>query len=231
MVWGTLKKGKYMKRVNIVRISLWSLSALLVCGCQSKSGNIWDDNQTGAKYKYGDNSSSLWENKEGEEVSGPIEEDFVPLNDEDLKMQFAEAGIAQPSHELGEGGVPGADQFETPTGELATVFHPVFFNTDQHTLSNKDYIQGVRKMAAYLKAHPKTFVIVEGHCDERGPEAYNQSLGSRRANYVRSLLVKEGASPDQLHTISYGKERPFDQGHGPDAWSQNRRAHFRVTTK
>ena len=148
-----------------------------------KSGNIWDDNQTGAKYKHENNTTALWDvSKDG----GPVEDDFIALNDEDLRNQFADAAAKVPSRELGEKGMPSADQFSTPRGELASIFAPVFFDTDQHTFSNKEFLSSIHKAAQYLKAHPKTYIIVEGHCDRRGPEAYNLALGTRRSSYVRS---------------------------------------------
>ncbi|MGH2611828.1 MAG: OmpA family protein, partial [Rhabdochlamydiaceae bacterium] len=170
-------------------------------------------------------TAALWNSSKD---SGPVDEDFIPLNDDDLKNQFADAAIPAPSRELGERGMPSADQFEAPRGELASIFTPVFFNTDEHTFKNQEHLNAIHRAAAYLKAHPKTYVIVEGHCDERGPEAYNLALGTRRSSYVRSLLIKEGVKPDQIHTVSLGKEHPFALGHTPDAWAQNRRAHFRV---
>ena len=74
-------------------------------------------------------------------------------------------------------------------------------------------------------------MYVEGHTDERGPEAYNLSLGTRRANSVRTLLIQKGVDLNQVHTISYGKERPDDNSHTPDAWSKNRRAEFKIYQK
>ncbi len=225
-----MKKSK-----AIVQVGFWTLCALLATGCQNRSGNIWDDNQTvGDKYKSGNqNSSALWDNNsnKGDGLAGPVDEEFIPLNEDDLKTQFAERSVPQPSRGLGEGGIPSVEHFDNPKGELASIFKPVFFSTDEHTVKSKEYMESIRRIASYMKAHPSTYVIVEGYCDERGPEAYNLSLGTRRASSVRSLLVKEGVNPDQLHTISYGKEKPFDTGHNPDAWSQNRRAHFRVHDK
>lgn len=223
-----------MKKLQIATLALGAFALLLSTGCQKRSGDMWEENQTGAKYSQ-KNAASLWGNNtavvESDSFTGPSSEAFVPLNDEDLKAQFADGAVPQPSSELGEHGMPSVDQFGIPTGELASVLKPVFFNTDDHILRGKDSLETINRIAAYLKAHPNTYIIVEGHCDERAGEAYNLALGSRRANYVRSLLVKQGVHPDQLHTISYGKEHPFSQGHNPDAWSQNRRAHFRVHQK
>ncbi len=212
-----------MKKSKVLKVCFLSVCALLATGCQSRSGNIWDDNQTGAGYKYNEQSSALWDNNsnKGDGLAGPIDEEFIPLNEDDLKTQFAEKTVRQPSRDLGEAGMPSVDEFGDPTGSLAAVFKPVFFNTDEHTVQGKEYLESLRRIASYMKAHPNTNVIVEGYCDERGPEAYNLSLGTKRANFVRSLLVKEGVSPDQLHTISYGKEKPFDPSHNPDTCSKN----------
>jgi peptidoglycan-associated lipoprotein len=210
---------------TMMRMCLLAVCTLLSTSCQKKSGNIWDDNQTGAKYKHENNTTALWDtSKDG----GPVEDDFIALNDEDLRNQFADAAAKAPSRELGEKGMPSADQFSTPRGELASIFAPVFFDTDQHTFSNKEFLRSIHKAAEYLKAHPKTYIIVEGHCDRRGPEAYNLALGTRRSSYVRTLLLKEGVKSDQVHTVSLGKEHPFALGNTPEAWAQNRRAHFRV---
>ena len=217
-----------MKKKNLIQIGFWSLCALIVTGCQSKSGNIWDNNQTGAKYKHEQNTSALWDSSRGDGLAGPMDEEFVPLNEEDLKTQFSEASVPRPRHDLGEGGIPSADQFDAPRGALASLFSPIFFETDQHSVKGREYMESIHQIAAHLKKHKNTYIIIEGYCDERGPEAYNLALGTRRANAVRALLIKEGVCPDQLHTISFGKEKPFATGHTPDAWAQNRRAHFRV---
>jgi peptidoglycan-associated lipoprotein len=67
---------------------------------------------------------------------------------------------------------------------------------------------------------------VEGHCDERGTEGYNLSLGERRALAVRTYLVNLGISADRVYTISFGEARPAVDGHTEAAWSKNRRGEF-----
>ena len=57
---------------------------------------------------------------------------------------------------------------------------------------------------------------------------YNLALGQRRADSARSYLVDLGVESARMTTISYGEERPFEEGHDESSWSQNRRAHFRV---
>ena len=81
----------------------------------------------------------------------------------------------------------------------------------------------------WLEAHPRVQGLIEGHCDERGTERYNLALGDRRAYEAKEYLTVLGVNGDELRTISYGKEKPFDDGHDESAWSKNRRAHIVLT--
>lgn len=83
----------------------------------------------------------------------------------------------------------------------------------------------------WLKDNPNVIAVIEGHCDERGTEQYNLALGDRRAHAAREYLIALGIDPRRLSQISYGEERPFADGTGEQAWSQNRRAHLRLQTR
>ena len=88
----------------------------------------------------------------------------------------------------------------------------------------------VSAVADYLKANAGTAVEIEGHCDERGTEEYNRSLGERRALALREQLVSLGIDPKIVDTVSFGKDRPADPGHDESAWKQNRRGEFVLET-
>ena len=107
---------------------------------------------------------------------------------------------------------------------------PAFFLLDSSDLDDAGR-SVVTSNVEILKKNPQWVVTIEGHCDERGTAEYNLALGDRRAAAVKTYMVSLGIAPDRLRTVSYGKEFPFDQGHGEDAWKQNRRAHFVITSK
>jgi peptidoglycan-associated lipoprotein len=69
-------------------------------------------------------------------------------------------------------------------------------------------------------------LLINGHCDERGTEEYNRSLGERRALALREALQKLNVDPMRVKTVSYGKDRPVDPGHDEAAWAKNRRGEF-----
>jgi OOP family OmpA-OmpF porin len=51
-------------------------------------------------------------------------------------------------------------------------------------------------------------VLVTGHTDRIGTQAYNQKLSERRANTVRDYLVSKGVAKDKIETLGMGKTQP-----------------------
>jgi OmpA-OmpF porin, OOP family len=51
-------------------------------------------------------------------------------------------------------------------------------------------------------------VLVTGHTDRIGTQAYNQKLSERRANAVRDYLVSKGVAKDKIETLGMGKTQP-----------------------
>lgn len=105
----------------------------------------------------------------------------------------------------------------------------VYFEFDRATIKPSETGK-IDSVVSHLKSNPKNAVQVEGHCDERGTEQYNLSLGERRALAVREYLVTAGIQPDRVFTISYGESRPAVPGHNEAAWSKNRRGAFVLLT-
>jgi peptidoglycan-associated lipoprotein len=103
----------------------------------------------------------------------------------------------------------------------------VYFDYDKSTIKSGE-ISKVEHVAKTIKGMAGKALRIEGHCDERGTEEYNRSLGERRALAVREALVRAGVEANQIDTISYGEDRPADPGHNEAAWSKNRRGEFIV---
>ncbi|HEY1170419.1 MAG TPA: peptidoglycan-associated lipoprotein Pal [Verrucomicrobiae bacterium] len=101
----------------------------------------------------------------------------------------------------------------------------VYFDYDRATVRAAERVR-IDEVAAYLKGKPTYMVQIEGHCDERGTEEYNRSLGERRALAVREYLINSGVEAQRVHTISYGEDRPAEIGSSEGAWAKNRRGEF-----
>jgi peptidoglycan-associated lipoprotein len=101
----------------------------------------------------------------------------------------------------------------------------VYFEFDSSEVNAQDR-ETVAIHAQFLASHPTIVVNLEGHTDERGTREYNIGLGERRAQAVRRLLTLQGASQEQIRTVSYGEERPAAFGNDESSWRLNRRVEF-----
>lgn len=232
-----------MKSSKMVIPLILCFAVVSLTGCARRSDEVWEDTKTAGRYmgrglrsiggKSGDSRQVTSRDQFG--VASNYRDDFVPLYDEEkesaLSLGEPEA-IPQSKTTPGDPGspVPGIDAFVDPDHdpELAAIFRKVHFPYNSELIKGSENLQTARAIASYLKKHPKAYIFVEGHCDERGPQAYNLALGMRRSNAVRTFLVNEGVPLDNVFTISYGKERPIKMGSDEVSWSENRRAQFKV---
>lgn len=214
------------------------LALLVGAGCSRNSSQTWEDVKTAGRYMQRGVDSMLGKDYESrmltsdEEFYGPYDDDFIPLRDSDLQGQFSQdIAMPQPKGAPGQFGIPNLDTFYAAPDSLRALFHPVHFETDEHVLRDKTEISNLIQLSSYLKKNPNVYIVIEGHTDERASASYNMALGMRRANFVRSFLVKNGADLNRIYTVSRGKEQPVAQGHSPDEWKLNRRSEFRIYQK
>jgi len=98
----------------------------------------------------------------------------------------------------------------------------IYFEFDSAKLSDET-LSILEAHGAFIAGNGDVDVRLEGHSDERGSREYNIALGDRRAQSVRRVLLLQGASSDQIDTVSYGEEQPAMAGHTEEAWDENRR--------
>jgi peptidoglycan-associated lipoprotein len=98
----------------------------------------------------------------------------------------------------------------------------VYFDYDQADI-RPEFNELLQAHGQNLASNPNAQVRLEGHADERGSREYNIGLGERRAQAVRRVLMLQGATANQLSTVSYGEERPAATGSDDEAWRLNRR--------
>ena len=102
----------------------------------------------------------------------------------------------------------------------------IYFDYNQYGIDDMDS-STLDLQANWLDENPSKYILIEGHCDERGTREYNLALGERRSDATRNYLTSMGISPDRISTVTFGKERPDVEGSYEDAWHLNRRS---VTT-
>jgi len=109
-------------------------------------------------------------------------------------------------------------------------FAPVYFAFDSTVVPNGE-MPKIDAVAQHLQSKTDRVVVVEGHCDERGSNEYNMSLGENRAQIIQNYLIQNGITADRIQTRSYGAEKPAVDGHDESAWSKNRRGEFGIYQK
>lgn len=147
----------------------------------------------------------------------------------------------------GDGGVDGGVTSETTGSGSVEKVAPIDFSTAG---SDSGAIEGLQTVhfdydssalsageseklagnAKWLSNNASVKLLIEGHCDQRGSTEYNLSLGERRANAVKSMLINLGVKANRLSTVSFGEEKPIANGESESEMVQNRRANF-VPTK
>ncbi|MSP85847.1 MAG: flagellar motor protein MotB [Methylotenera sp.] len=95
-----------------------------------------------------------------------------------------------------------------PTFETATISAEKLFGFDKAKLQegSKPILD---EAAAKIKANADIeLVMVTGHTDRLGSDAYNQKLSERRANQVKAYLVSQGVPTNRLQAIGKGESEP-----------------------
>lgn len=101
------------------------------------------------------------------------------------------------------------------------------FGFDSDALSSANF-ENLKEIAAYLKAHPKKSLQIEGHSDAKGHAPYNSKLSFRRANAVAEYLQTEyGIEATQLRVVGRGIDQPVANNEEESGRALNRRAELK----
>jgi outer membrane protein OmpA-like peptidoglycan-associated protein len=101
--------------------------------------------------------------------------------------------------------------------EQRLALHSVYFPTGQPAARNpksglvpsqqKTLLTLATDFKKYLESKPDAHLILEGHADARGSDAFNQTLSERRVARVKTFLVENGVPEANIETQAFGKQR------------------------
>ena len=140
------------------------------------------------------------------------------IPDPDPSVETADTNAASDTYDSGDVG-RGESLADDASAQLGTV---IYFDFDQAELK-PEFVDLLARHADRLSNSTGIQVRLEGHADERGSREYNVGLGERRSQTVRSILLANGVSTDQLSTVSFGEEEPAVAGSGEQSYALNRR--------
>jgi outer membrane protein OmpA-like peptidoglycan-associated protein len=110
---------------------------------------------------------------------------------------------------------------QTERGMVLTL-SDVLFDTAAATLKPGAALT-IDRIARFLEGNPQTRLIIEGHTDSRGSEAYNEELSQRRAQAVGDALVERGIQTNRFEVLGRGEGFPVANNGTAAGRQQNRR--------
>lgn len=110
---------------------------------------------------------------------------------------------------------------QTERGMVLTL-GDVLFDTGQASLRPGAALT-LNRLAKFLHENPQTRIVIEGHTDARGSDAYNEELSRRRAAAVSDALEIRGVPRDRFQIDGRGEAFPVASNDTPAGRQRNRR--------
>jgi outer membrane protein OmpA-like peptidoglycan-associated protein len=88
--------------------------------------------------------------------------------------------------------------------------------------------ENLRQLAQSLQRYPGTEVLIVGHTDSQGTDAYNLALSQRRADAARSYLISQGIPAARIRTSGRGETEPVADNGTEAGRQQNRRVEIAI---
>jgi outer membrane protein OmpA-like peptidoglycan-associated protein len=106
-------------------------------------------------------------------------------------------------------------------------FQMIFFDFDKSDIKPeaKEFLD---ENLDILKKDPDLKIVIEGHADYVGPEAYNQMLSEHRAQTVYEYFLTTGIASDRIETIGFGETMPVISNLTAEGRAINRRIEIKV---
>lgn len=104
----------------------------------------------------------------------------------------------------------------------------VYFDFDKSEITSNSKL-AMDKLVKIFNEYAETNILVEGHTDDKGTDAYNLALSERRAMAVGNYLKREGISASRLTINWYGEIQPKVENTTDANRAENRRVEFAIT--
>lgn len=104
----------------------------------------------------------------------------------------------------------------------------VYFATNMSDVNANSKL-ALDKLVKVFNLYPETNILVEGHTDDVGEAAYNETLSEKRAESVGSYIKAAGIDPSRLTIKWYGENQPKVDNTTAANRAENRRVEFAIT--
>jgi outer membrane protein OmpA-like peptidoglycan-associated protein len=126
-----------------------------------------------------------------------------------------------------EQNIPGATVERVGEGIQVTFESGLLFDFDSDVLRDAAKTN-LTNLANSLNQYPGSDLLIAGHTDNVGTEAYNQGLSQRRADAASAWLRQQGVSSSRLLTRGLGESEPVADNATEAGRSTNRRVEVAI---
>jgi outer membrane protein OmpA-like peptidoglycan-associated protein len=124
--------------------------------------------------------------------------------------------------------VPDAKVERVGEGIVVEFSSNILFAFDRSELSSEAR-SNLDKLVTVLETYPDTDIELQGHTDNKGSKAYNQTLSENRASTVSGYLAQKGISKERMTIKGFGLTMPKYDNDTEEGRAQNRRVEFLIT--
>src|SRR5829696_3156289 len=123
--------------------------------------------------------------------------------------------------------IPGATVARVGEGIAVTFESGLLFDYDSDVVKTTA-AGNLRTLAQSLDKYPNTDLMIVGHTDSQGGDAYNQQLSERRAAAARNYLISQGVAATRIKVAGRGESEPIADNAAEAGRSQNRRVEVAI---
>jgi len=123
--------------------------------------------------------------------------------------------------------IPGATVERVGEGIIVTFDSGILFDFDSDQL-RPEARQNLANLAASLQKYPRSNVLLVGHTDSIGSDAYNQALSERRARAAMNYLVSQGVAAARITAVGRGETEPVADNETEAGRQANRRVEVAI---
>lgn len=123
--------------------------------------------------------------------------------------------------------VPGAKVERVGEGIQVTFDSGLLFDFDSDRI-RADAAVNLNELARSLNKFPNSDLLIVGHTDSRGDDAYNMNLSERRANSASVYLRAQGVPANRIRTSGRGETEPVSSNDTEAGMQQNRRVEIAI---
>lgn len=155
-------------------------------------------------------------------VSKGIDSSKILTNGEICENLTEEGGIVYGSIKYSIKQPENFENFKNNYNSSPITIH--FDSNKAESILSTENNQNIDLLVNNLKKYSDAELVITGHTDNTGSNATNFTLGQKRAQFLKNLLIKNGFEAGKIKTGSKGEDEPIADNSTEQGKANNRRA-------